>query len=143
MNSVLEMAITIAIKAHSGQVDKGGEPYILHLLRVMLAAKNTEEKIVAVLHDVLEDSVFTSEDLENYGTPKHLVQVIEVLTRGKLDVYSSYIEHISYSKFASGIKILDLKDNLDLSRLSSISPKDISRNEKYKHALELLVSANK
>ena len=79
--ATLENAITLAVQQHAGQVDKGGQPYILHPLRVMLQLQQTDQQIVAVLHDILEDTHTTTQDLQNLGFQTHIIQAIQALTK--------------------------------------------------------------
>ena len=83
----LEQAISIASLAHAGQLDKGGEPYILHPLRVMMKLKDEKQRIVAVLHDVIEDTGMTDQDLLDYGLGHELVNHVLTLTRRKNENY--------------------------------------------------------
>ncbi|WP_029904381.1 GTP pyrophosphokinase [Prevotella sp. 10(H)] len=131
MNSISEKAIRIAIDAHSGQTDKSGNPYIFHPFRVMDNVNTIEEKIVAALHDVIEDTHVTADDLRNGGIPEYLVKEIEVLTHAPDMEYSCYIELIAGHRIASAVKLADLRDNMDITRLKEITDKDIERLRKY------------
>lgn len=130
----LEKAIIIATTAHRGMVDKGGEPYILHPLRVMFALETIEERIVAVLHDVLEDSEITAHMLRKRKFKVELVEAIDLLTKKENQSYEDYILNIRNNSLASKVKKADLKDNMDKSRLRELTQKDIIRFEKYKKA---------
>lgn len=138
MQQQLEKAISIAISAHKGFVDKGGDPYILHLLRVMLAVDTLEERIVAVLHDVLEDTSVTSHQLYKTIISKNLLEAIELLTKKTNQSYESYIVAIKRNALAVKVKKADLLDNLDKSRLKVVTQKDKLRIEKYEKALKFL-----
>jgi (p)ppGpp synthase/HD superfamily hydrolase len=138
--SDLDHAIAIAIKAHAGQVDKAGQPYILHLLRVMLKFESEDERIVAVMHDVVEDSEVTFYNLNKEGFSGKVVEAIECLTKRKNEDYESFIMRLSKNSIAKKIKIEDIRDNLDLNRLHKITEKDLQRIDKYHRALQLLTN---
>lgn len=131
MNKILQTAIHIARNAHSGQVDKAGKPYIGHPLRVMEGVGTIQEKIVAVLHDVIEDTNVTAADLRRKGIPERLISELEILTHAGDVEYDEYIKQISLHSIASAVKLADLKDNMDMTRLDEITDKDIERLKKY------------
>jgi len=137
----LEQAISIASLAHEGQLDKGGEPYILHPLRVMMKLKDEKQRIVAVLHDVIEDTDITSFYLLKQGFDYELTNHILTLTRRKDENYDEYINRISKDEFAIQIKLADLEDNMDMSRIKKPTGKDHERVEKYGKARERLMNA--
>lgn len=138
MNELLERAIKLAQKYHEDQFDKGGQPYIDHPLRVMNGVESIDEKVVAVLHDVLEDCDVSKEKLIEEGIPYYLVEKLEILCKGKNENYFDYIERIKADSLAIKVKLSDLKDNMNLERLKEITEKDINRLEKYKKAKEIL-----
>jgi len=138
MEKILEKAIQIAINAHFGQKDRSGMPYIFHPLRVMHAVDTFEAKIVAVLHDVVEDTDLTYDSLIEAGIPKHLVITIRHLTRDKNISYEDYIEQVAENPLAARVKMADLKDNMDASRLKAISKEDFDRLNKYTSAYQSL-----
>lgn len=138
MNNILEIAIQIATEAHKGQVDKGGKPYIEHPLRLMHNVDSLEEKIVAVLHDVVEDSDITFSDLERAGVPNVCIEALKLLTHDKNVPYMDYIKQISTNPLARAVKLADLRDNSDLSRLKEVTEKDNERLSKYQSAIEHL-----
>jgi len=127
----LEKAILIASETHAGQRDKAGEAYILHPLRLMLKFTNNEERIVAVLHDVVEDGNITLKDLKKSGFSDSILNAIECLTKRDNEPYSEFIQRVISNKLATKVKIEDIKDNMDLTRLSSIYEKDLERISKY------------
>ena len=137
----LECAIQLAVEHHKGQVDKAGKPYILHPLRLMMSVDKDDEKIVAVMHDIVEDTDITLDDLRNEGFSKQVISAIECVTKRKGESYDSFIERISRNPLATKVKLADLEDNLDLSRLSKVTEKDLERVEKYKKAKEQLLNA--
>lgn len=135
----LDNAIKLAIDAHAGQVDKSGEPYILHPLRVMLSMKAEDERIVAVLHDVVEDTPWTCEDLYwQHGFKPEIVMAVAALTRGKNEEYFDFIRRLEPNAIARAVKIADIRDNLDPSRGLPTDAKANERIEKYRRALEVL-----
>ncbi len=134
----LEIAIGLAVQYHKGQTDKAGQPYILHPLRLMLAMPTEVERIVAVLHDIVEDTPITFEDLRKLGFAEKIVAAIECVTKREGEDYDSFIERISHNPLATAVKLADLADNMDLSRLSEVTEKDRERVAKYKLAVERL-----
>jgi len=131
---VIEKAILIAVNAHRGQVDKGGEPYILHSLRLMFSKEDETEKICAVLHDVIEDTDVTLDYLRERGFSKEVLSALDALTRRKDETYEEFIDRIIENKIACNVKLADLNDNMDLSRIKNPTEKDYERLEKYKKA---------
>jgi len=141
---LLAKAIEIAVKAHEGQFDKGGKPYILHPLYLMNQLMfDTKLAQIAVLHDVVEDSDVTLEDLEEYGFSYRVIFALKLLTHQKDQSYSEYIDKISGNYDAIRVKRKDLEHNSDITRLKGISPKDLERMEKYHRAFILLGKAKK
>lgn len=140
----LESAIALAANAHRGQRDKAGRPYILHPLRVMLKMKTDEERMTAILHDVVEDTPWTLEGLTRAQVPINVVIAVGFLTRKKEqnEIYMEYIHRVCRNWISLAVKIEDLKDNLNLNRLS---PELIAANVSYfkreKKALSYCLSA--
>lgn len=137
--SNLDKAIAVALNAHVGQVDKAGQPYILHPLRLMLRFNNEEEMIIAVLHDIVEDSNMSLNDLKNLGFKEQIIEAIDCLSKRDNESYEEFILRVSSNELARKVKVEDLKDNLDLTRIDFISEKDLARVEKYHIALKLLL----
>lgn len=134
----LSTAIILATKAHDRQVDKLGQPYILHSLRVMQAMETEEERIVAVLHDVVEDTPLTIDDLYSYSLPQHLGAAIDALTRREGEPYlPDYITRVAANPLARKVKLADLADNLSPSRFVPGS-EAASRSRRYWKALAML-----
>jgi len=135
--STLEEAISIAALAHAGQKDKLGRPYILHPLRVMLSAYHPIEKIVAVLHDVVEDTQITLPYLLGRRFSDDVLNALALLTHDKATPYHEYIEAIRTSYLASTVKLLDIADNMArLPELSKVDPEAVKRlQEKYTAAV--------
>ena len=150
----LEKAIKIAVEAHTGQVDKGGNPYILHPLRVMLSLDTEAERIVGVLHDVVEDCEgWTWERLGEQGCSDEIIEALKSVSKTpeeekqfkkmddpneKLDHYLEFIKRAKFNKIGRNVKAADIKDNLDISRIDDITESDIDRLNRYKAALKLL-----
>ena len=150
----LEKAIKIAVEAHTGQVDKGGNPYILHPLRVMLSLNSEDERIVGVLHDVVEDCEgWTWERLREQGCSDEIIEALQSVSKTpeeekqfkkmddpneKLDHYLEFIKRAKFNKIGRNVKAADIKDNLDISRIDDITESDIDRLNRYKAALKLL-----
>lgn len=126
-----ELALKIATEAHKGQVDKAGVPYINHPLTVASLVDTEEEKIVALLHDTIEDTSITEQDLIDYGFPNEIVEAVKLLTHNKNVPYMDYVAKIKDNELARKVKIADLTHNSDLSRLKEITDKDKKRYEKY------------
>lgn len=135
---MLEKAILIATKAHNGQLDKGGQPYILHPLRVMQSCNSDLEKICAVLHDVIEDTNISLNELREEGFSEEVLVILDLLTKKEQEDYSTFIDRINTNETACRVKIADLQDNMNLSRIKSPSIEDKKRVEKYMDAFERL-----
>ena len=140
---MIERARKIAEKAHQGQVDKGGQPYILHPIRVMERCETELEKITAVLHDVLEDSEYTLEDLKKEGFSDEILKALVCLTHREGEGYMEYIERVCENPLATRVKYADLQDNMDISRIPNPAEKDYARLEKYKKAKNRIEEALK
>ena len=135
---MLELALSIATEAHRGQFDKAGVDYIEHPIYVASQVDTEEEKAVALLHDVIEDSPFTAEELLLAGLPETVVTAVQILSKKKGQDYQTYLENVKSNSLARVVKLADLKHNSDLSRLSSVTDKDLERLEKYKKAIDYL-----
>lgn len=140
LHEQLNKAIQIATYYHGGQVDKADEPYILHPLWVMNNVKTLKAKIVAVLHDTVEDTGVTIHKLNAYGFDKDIVNAVYILTRKEEQKYSDYIELIATNKIAREVKIADLSHNMDLSRLKEVTNRDEIRYTKYLNARDYLIN---
>ena len=136
--NIIEKSLEIALKAYAGQTDKAGETYILHPLRLMARMETEEEKSVALLHDVIEDSDYTAEDLINNGIPTNVVDAVLSLTKQNGENYEKFIERVLKNKLASKIKIVDIEDNINILRLNTINNKDLERIAKYHKAWQTL-----
>lgn len=144
--SSLERAIAIAAEAHAGQIDKAGKPYILHPLRVMLQLDTEDERIVGVLHDVVEDCQskgWTFERLSEEGFSEDIILALKSVTKEEdsLDDDESYMKFImraANNPIGRSVKMADLRDNCDLNRISNPTARDHSRIAKYRRAIELI-----
>ena len=137
--STLQRAIEIATEAHKGQFDKAGRDYIEHPLRVMEMGKTEEEKIVGVLHDVVEDTPWTFEALEAEGFAPEIIAALKCVTKvSENENYDDFIERVKKNPLAVAVKINDLSDNMDIRRLPYLSDKDIKRLKKYLKAYKKL-----
>jgi (p)ppGpp synthase/HD superfamily hydrolase len=137
--ATLERAIAIAAAAHAGQVDKGGEPYILHPLRVMLRMHSVSERIVAVLHDVVEDSEVTLELLEAEGFSQEILSAVDALTKRRGESRSNAARRAKHDPIARVVKLADNAENMDLSRIAAPTEHDYARLEQYKVVRAILL----
>jgi len=138
ISPLLEKAMHIAFKAHEGQEDRADAPYILHPFRLMLQMETEEERIVAILHDVVEDSEITVEELRVIGFPENIIEAVNILTRKDNNTYEEFIEKIKSQPIARRVKLADIRDNLRLNRIAHPTEDDFARIEKYKKALNIL-----
>ena len=136
----LEDAIALALRAHRGQVDKAGEPYVLHPLRLLARFRDRPAQLTAVLHDVVEDSSVTLADLRADGYPEAVVAAVECLTRRAGESYEAFIARLAENPLAQRVKLADLEDNLDVRRLPAITEADQARLERYRRAWHHLTS---
>ena len=136
--SMVDLALSIARQAHEGQLDKARVDYIEHPIYVASQVDTEEEKAVALLHDVIEDSPVSAEELLQAGLPETVVTAVQVLTKKKEQDYQTYLETVKKNPLARVVKLADLKHNSDLSRLSSITEKDRERLKRYKKAIDFL-----
>ena len=136
----LERAIEIAARTHAGQLDKGGAPYILHPLRVMLRVAPGAQQIVAVLHDVVEDSAVTFEDLEREGFSAEVISGLRAVTKIEGESYEDFVARAALDPVGKAVKLADLMENSDLSRIAEPSQKDLERVAKYGRAIQYLMA---
>ena len=137
--ATLEQAISLAAKQHEGQVDKANAPYILHPLRVMLNVPTIQHKIVAVLHDILEDTETTIEDLYQFGFQEHIIDAIVALTKKQGETRLEAAQRARQNPIARVVKLADINDNMDLSRIQSPTVKDFERLKEYQQVRDLLL----
>lgn len=138
--STLERAIEIATEAHKGQYDKAGNDYIGHPIRVMDMGRTDEEKIVGILHDVVEDTDWTFEKLAEEGFSQEIIAALRCVTKlSENENYDDFIERVKKNPLATAVKINDLSDNMDIRRLPYLSDKDVKRLKKYLKAYKKLI----
>jgi len=136
---MLNRAIEIVAKAHAGQVDKGGKPYIFHPLRVMMnfcAEKDEATQICAILHDVVEDTNLTLDDLRAEGFSDEVIAALDCLTKRDGESYDDFINRILKNEIACKVKNGDLADNMDLTRIPNPTENDKARIKKYSEAAD-------
>lgn len=136
MTALLERAIQIACAFHEGQTDKAGEPYILHPLRVMMAVDGADARIVAVLHDLIEDTACNLAFLHQSGFSPEILHAVDALTLRPNEDYLVYIDRAGANELARQVKIADLEDNL--RGVPDPKPNDAARSSKYRQALDIL-----
>ncbi|MBN1995856.1 MAG: GTP pyrophosphokinase [Anaerolineae bacterium] len=135
----LEDAIALAVKTHQGQVDKYGQPYILHPLRVMFRLETELEQMVGILHDVVEDSELTLADLRQTGYAPEVIEALDGVTRRQEETYDEFVERSLAHPVSRRVKLADLEDNMDLRRMSTeMGDKDFERLKRYRRAWERL-----
>lgn len=130
----LKRAIEIAVKAHKNQKTKDGLPYVIHPLTLMTRVDSVSEKIVAVLHDVVEDTPISLDDLRAEGFSKDLVEAVELMTHPEDMTYDDYVEKLAGNPVARRVKLADLAHNMDITRIPNPKPRDYERLEKYHRA---------
>ena len=136
----LEKAIQIAVEAHAGTKDKGGKAYILHPISVMMRVETEEEKIVAILHDVVEDTDWNFDELRKEGFSETVIEALETVTKySEEEDYDDFIQRSLKNDIGRKVKIADLRENLDVTRIGELNEKDIERINKYKRALATLL----
>lgn len=138
--TLLEKAIIIAVVCHKGQTDIAGQPYIFHPLRVMLKMKTEKEKIVAVLHDTIEDTHLTLNELRERGFDEEIIEGLNSVTKQECESYIDFVKRAKQNVIGRNVKIADIEDNSDLSRIPNPTDKDYKRQEKYKNAIKELLS---
>lgn len=132
--NIIEKSLEIALRAYAGRKDKAGQTYILHPLRLMNRMESDVERAVALLHDVIEDSDITDEELLNEGIPKTVVDAVKCLTKREEENYDDFIARVSANDLATKIKIVDIEDNINVLRLKRLTKKDLARVVKYHSA---------
>jgi (p)ppGpp synthase/HD superfamily hydrolase len=137
--NTLERAIVIAAEGHAGVKDKGGTPYILHPLRMMLSLSSPDERIVAVLHDVCEDCPgWTLDRLRAEGFPDHIIAALDSVTKRQGESYEAFARRAAANPIGRAVKLADLKDNCDLSRIAKPTEHDYQRIERYHRTIKLI-----
>lgn len=141
MTAPLQRALEIAVVHHGDQQEKNGQPYAFHPIRLALQMKTDAERIVALLHDIVEDTNMTLDDLADEGFAPEVVEAVRLLTHTPSEDYDAYIARIATNPLARKVKLADLADNMDLSRIPSPTDRDRARMEKYKRAFATLRAA--
>ncbi|MFC4310287.1 HD domain-containing protein [Steroidobacter flavus] len=139
--STLERAIALAAEGHAGQFDKAGQPYILHPIRVMLRVNGANERIAAILHDVVEDTPVTLDQLAAEGFSKDVVDAVDALTKRPGETRIDAAQRAAANPIARVVKLADNAENMDLSRISNPTQKDYDRLEEYKRVREILLAS--
>lgn len=140
---LLEKAIAIAVKAHYGQRDRAGLPYILHPIRVMCRLEGVGEKTVAMLHDVVEDTPWTLADLQNEGFPQPILEALDSVTKREGEPYEEFVKRSAHNPLGLKVKLADLEDNMDLRRSRELTEEDKARLQKYVRAWNVLMETKK
>lgn len=135
----IEDAIALAVKAHRGQKDRAGAPYVLHPLRMMFRVETDAERMAAVLHDVVEDTDWTLDDLRAEGFPEEVVAAVDHLTRREGESYDEFVRRAASHPVARRVKIADLEDNMDVRRTGTVTDVDTERLTRYHRAWRSLV----
>lgn len=138
--SDLDTAMALAIRVHTGQKDRSGKPYILHPLRVMMKFQTEPEQIVAILHDVVEDGNVTLDELRSLGFSEPIVAGIDGMSRREGETYQQFVDRLAPDPLARAVKIMDIRDNIDTTRLAVLERRDLDRVAKYHKALKQLES---
>lgn len=131
-------AMKMAYKAHEGQTDKGGIPYVFHPLHVAEQMEDETGTVTALLHDILEDTEITLSDLEKEGFPEEVLAAVKLLTRGGNPSYLDYIQKLKCNPVARAVKLADLAHNRDISRLDKVTDMDRERLKVYAQAVKIL-----
>lgn len=141
--STLERALVIAALAHAGQQDKGGSPYVLHPLRMMLKLETEQERVVALLHDVLEDSALTVDELREAGFTDEVLEAVQILTRRPGESRMDAAVRAAQNPLTLAVKLADNADNLDLKRIPEPSEADQARLKEYRRIRRYLLQERK
>ena len=137
---MIEKAFRIVEEAFKDKFDKGGKPYINHLLSVSSRLTTDEDKTVGLLHDLLEDCLEWTEEKLSLEFPNNIVESVVCLTKIKGEKYSDYLDRVKTNEIALKVKISDLKDNMDITRLSKLTDKDLKRIVKYHESYHELIN---
>ncbi len=138
--STIEKAIEIAAREHAGDTDKAGAPYVFHPLRLMFAVTSPFEKMAAVLHDVVEDTSVTLSDLEQEGFPPEVIAAVDALTKKEGESRLDAARRAVVNPIARMVKLADVTDNMDMSRIANLSEKDYARLKEYEQVKQLLIN---
>ena len=136
--ALTKKAMEICYRAHAGQLDKGGMPYVFHPIHVAEQMEDEYSTCAALLHDTVEDGGIELSELYEADFPEEIVRTVDILTRREDEPYMEYIERLKENSLAVKVKLADLNHNSDMSRLNIITKWDIERKEKYEKAIEML-----
>ena len=131
-------ALKLCYEAHKNQFDKSGLPYVFHPFHLAEQMTDEDTTVVALLHDVVEDTEYTDEDLKNMGFNQNVIDAILMMTHDKENPYEEYVLKLKENPIARTVKLADLRHNSDLTRLNNVTEKDLKRVEKYKKSIEIL-----
>ncbi|MCA9394259.1 MAG: GTP pyrophosphokinase [Candidatus Omnitrophica bacterium] len=134
----LQRAIAIAVEAHRDQTRRNGSPYVLHPLRVMLSFEDETRRIIGVLHDVVEDSDWSLDDLREEGFAAEVVAAVDALTKREGEDYQDYLDRLETDALARSVKLADLRDNMSVVELPVVREQDTQRLNRYRQAYKLL-----
>ncbi len=137
---LFDHAIKIAVNAHQNQRDRYGQPYILHPIRLMQKVSSLPEKICAILHDVVEDSDWTLKNLKEEGFPPQIIRALDCLSKREGEAYQDYVRRAAQNPIARQVKLADLEDNMNLTRIDKLKSADFKRLQKYHQAWKFLQS---
>ena len=136
--SATKKAMKLCFQAHKDQVDKSGIPYVFHPIHLAEQMEDEVTTIVALLHDVVEDSAYTLEDLAAMGFSESVIAAIGLMTHGENEPYLDYVAKLRENPIARAVKLADLKHNSDITRLDTVDDRAIERIEKYRKAIRIL-----
>lgn len=137
-HELYDLALQIATKAHEGQKDKSGYEYIMHPIRVAERCKDTRAKIVALLHDTIEDTFVTTDYLREQGFPDEIIEGVLSVTKHQGESYDEFVRRAAESPLGKEVKKADLEDNMDIRRLKELTDEDVGRLRKYLRAWQFL-----
>lgn len=140
--STLDKAIEIAARAHAGQVDKAGQPYVLHPIRLMLSLSDPLQRMAAMLHDVVEDTSVSLDDLKRHGFAHEVIEAVDALTKRTGETRLQAAARAAANPIARAVKLADVTDNMDLSRIAQPTERDHARIAEYRQVRELLLAAS-
>jgi len=139
---MINKALRLCFDAHINQVDKSGVPYVFHPIHLAEQMDDEISIICALLHDVVEDTKYTFEDIKTLGFSEDVIDILKLLTHDKDTPYLEYVKQITTNKIASKIKLADIKHNSDLTRLEEVNDQILDKIKVYKQALDILTNSN-
>jgi (p)ppGpp synthase/HD superfamily hydrolase len=140
-NELYDKALRIAMRAHEGQRDKAGQDYVMHPIRVAERCDDQRAKVVALLHDTIEDSDVTADHLREEGFSEEIVEAVLAVTRREGEDYDDYVRRSAGNELGRMVKRADLEDNMDIRRLPELTDRDVERLRKYLRAWRLLMGS--